>query len=145
MSETVKTPWHLWVVGILALLWNAGGAFDFVMTATRNAKYMGQFTQVQLDYFYNFPDWVVFAWAVAVAGAVIGSVFLLLRSAAAQWMFWLSLVGILITFGQNYFLSGVPMVDVMGPLALVFSVVIVIVTVALGFYARWLAGRGVSR
>ena len=27
-SMTVKTPWHLWVVGVLALLWNGFGAYD---------------------------------------------------------------------------------------------------------------------
>ena len=32
MAETppsaVKTPWHVWVVGIVAVLWNAGNAID---------------------------------------------------------------------------------------------------------------------
>ena len=26
VKERTPTPWHLWVVGVLALLWTAGGA-----------------------------------------------------------------------------------------------------------------------
>jgi len=31
-NSTVATPWHVWVVGIVALLWNAMGALDYTMT-----------------------------------------------------------------------------------------------------------------
>ena len=40
MIETVKTPWHLWLVGVLSLLWNGVGAFVFVQTTTRGEAYM---------------------------------------------------------------------------------------------------------
>lgn len=145
MNALVKTPWHLWVVGILAVVWNAGGAFDFVMTVTQNPDYMSQFTEAQLDFFYSFPDWVVAAWAVAITAAVVGSIFLLLRSAAAERMFWLSLVAMLITSVHSYLLSGVTMSDVVGPAALAFSAAIVIVTIALALYARRMIKRGVLR
>ena len=42
--QTPKTPWHLWVVGVLSLLWNMIGAFDFYMTQTHNAAYLKNFT-----------------------------------------------------------------------------------------------------
>ena len=29
-GSTSKTPWHLWVVAVLALLWNGAGAFDYL-------------------------------------------------------------------------------------------------------------------
>ena len=31
-NESVRTPWHLWVVGILTLLWNSVGGFSYTMT-----------------------------------------------------------------------------------------------------------------
>ena len=46
-SSGVKTPWHLWVVGIVALLWNAIGALDFTATQMRFEFYMSQFTETQ--------------------------------------------------------------------------------------------------
>ena len=44
-----RAPWHLWVVGIISLLWNAMGAFDYLMSQTRNEQYMAAFTPEQLD------------------------------------------------------------------------------------------------
>ena len=80
-SNNVKAPVHLWIVGILALLWNAVGAFDYLATKLRLDFYMSQFTPEQLDYFYGFPTWMVAAWAVAVWGALLGSLGLLVRKA----------------------------------------------------------------
>ena len=65
-SESTKAPWHLWVIGVLTLLWNAMGAFDYLMTQTQNEAYMSEFTPEQLEFFYNFPTWMVAFWALAV-------------------------------------------------------------------------------
>ncbi|MBA3270972.1 MAG: hypothetical protein H0T71_10715, partial [Acidobacteria bacterium] len=37
---TIKTPWHLWLVGVLAALFNAIGAFDYVMSLAQGSSYM---------------------------------------------------------------------------------------------------------
>lgn len=132
----MKAPWHLWVVGIVSLLWNAVGAFDYVMTQTRNEIYMAQFTEEQLAFFYGFPAWVDAAWAVAVWLAVLGSILLLMRSAHAVWAFILSFAAMILTSVHNYVLSDVRMTDVVGPEALYFSLVIVVVGVFLIVYAR---------
>ena len=132
----MKAPWHLWVVGIVSLLWNAVGAFDYVMTQTRNEIYMAQFTEEQLAFFYGFPAWVDAAWAVAVWLALLGSILLLMRSAHAVWAFILSFAAMILTSVHNYVLSDVRMTDVVGPEALYFSLVIVVVGVFLIVYAR---------
>ena len=41
-GQTVRTPWHLWVVGILALLWNSFGCVDYFMTQTRKDEWFAQ-------------------------------------------------------------------------------------------------------
>ncbi len=51
----MKTPLHLWIVGVLSLLWNAFGAYDHVMTQFRNAQYLSVFTPEQMAYFDNAP------------------------------------------------------------------------------------------
>ena len=33
------TPWHLWLVGLLMLAWNAMSCYSHVMTLTQNAPY----------------------------------------------------------------------------------------------------------
>ena len=59
MSETREvgvesTPWYLWVIGVVALVWSAMGALDYVMTQTRNETYMSEFTPEQLSFFTAF-------------------------------------------------------------------------------------------
>ena len=58
-AQATRTPRHLWVVGIVVLLWNLLGAWDYIMTETKNEAYMGQFTPEQLEFFYGFPAWLV--------------------------------------------------------------------------------------
>ena len=64
----MKTPWHLWVIGILALLWNAGGAYDYILIKTRNADYFAAMTAQHIAYLDAFPLWVGMAWALGVWG-----------------------------------------------------------------------------
>jgi hypothetical protein len=140
----VATPWHLWVVGGVALLWNAMGALDYTMTETRNAAYMKDFTAEQLAYFYSFPKWVVATWALSVWGGVAGSVALLLRSRWAVPIFALSLATMAMTFVHNFVLTdGLAVMG--GAAALAFTATIVAVGIALVFYSRWVARKGILR
>lgn len=137
----VRADWKLWVVGIVALLWNGMGALDYVMTQTRNAAYMEQFTPEQLEYFYSFPAWLVALWAIAVWGGVLGSVLLLLRRRLAEHVFLVSFVAMVITTIHNFVLTDG--MEKMGGGAAAFSAVIFLVALGLYLYARHLARRGV--
>ena len=147
MSETPDagthtTPRHVWVVGGIALLWNAFGAMDYVMTQTKNEAYMSSFTPEQLEFFYGFPAWVVAAWAIAVWGGVVGSVLLLVRKRFAVQAFLASLIGMVITTFHNYVLSSG--FEVAGDLFyIVFTAVIFMAAVLLLLYARAMQERGV--
>jgi hypothetical protein len=143
-AATDRTPWHLWAVGILAVLWNGMGAFDYLMTQTRNEGYMGQFTAEQLDYFYGFPAWVVAFWAIAVWGGVLGSILLLLRKKLAEPVFLVSFLAMVVTTIHNYVLSDG--LEVMGGIGtLLFSAAIFVVALLLYLYARAMRDRGVLR
>ena len=137
-----RTPRHLWVVGVVALLWNAVGAMDYFMTQTKNVAYMSQFTPEQLAFFSGFPTWVVATWAIAVWAGVLGAVLLLLRKRLAVPVFLVSLLAMVITAFHNYVLSDG--MEVMGgdAMALGFTVVIFVVAIALFVYARAMQKRG---
>ena len=145
MSEAIKTPWHLWMVGILMLVWTAGGAFDYVMTQTRNASYLSQFTPQQLTYFYGFPSWVIAGWAIGVWGGVVGSLLLLFRSRWAVLAFWLSLLAILATALHTLILAEVTLPKIAGTFALIFTIVIILFAVAVIWYAHRMRSCGVLR
>lgn len=137
-----RTPWHLWVVGVLAVLWNSVGAFDYYMTQTRNEGYMSSFTPEQLEYFYGFPAWVVAFWALAVWGGVLGSVLLLLRKKLAAGVFLVSFVSMVVTTIHNFVLSN-GLEAIGDPFALVFSGLIFVFALLLYVYARAMKNRRV--
>ena len=142
MSENItpKRPLHLWIVGVLSLLWNAMGAYDYLMTQTQNEAYMAKFTPEQLEYFYGFPTWVEGTWALAVWSAVVGSILLLMAKKSAQWVFLVALVAMVMTSIYNYLLSNG--CEVMGdPFSIIFTVIIFITSIALYLYARIMGGR----
>lgn len=141
----MKTPWHMWLIGVVTLVFNAGGAFDYVMTQTQNAEYMAQFSDLELAYFNGFPTWVVASWAIAVWGALLGSVLLLARRRLAGVAFGVSVIAMFVTMAHNFGLAEMKMHHVVGPEAIWVSAVIVLVTVATCWYAIWLAQRGVLR
>ena len=145
MTETpaagrARTPIHLWVVGIVTLLWNAMGALDYVMTQTRNEAYMKAFTPEQLAYFYGFPAWVIAFWALAVWGGVLGAVLLLMRRKLAVTVFLISFLCMVVTSIHNYAIAGGG--EIMGSTGLFFSVVIFVVALGLILYARKMARKG---
>lgn len=143
-TQSAKTPWHVWVIGAVSLLWNAVGAMDFTMTQTKNEAYMKAFTPEQLEYFYGFPLWVVVTWGVATWGSLLGSVLLLLRAKLAEQVNLAVLVAMAFTFFHNFVLTdGLKIMGGAGPM--VFTGVIVAVGVLLYVYARTMRKRGVLR
>ncbi len=149
MSVTAATgpraPWHLWLVGIVTLLWNAVGTFDYVMTQSRNADYLGQFSPQQLAFFESFPAWAMASWAVAVFSGVLGSALLLFRSRYAVVAFGLSLLAIAVTSIHNWVLAYAEALKIMSPLGLAISALVIAVAVFLYVYAKRLTTSRVLR
>lgn len=142
MNETrANTPVHLWIVGVLAVLWNAIGCFDYFATQTKLESYMSQFTPQQLEYFYAFPAWADAGWAIGVWGSLLAAIGLLLRKAWAVWLFGLAILGLAVTTVYNFVLSDG--MAVMGSGAAMFTGVIWIIALFLFFYARAMAKRKV--
>ena len=141
MSEAAATPKHLWIIGIISLLWNMMGAYDYLMTQIPNESYMAKFDQAQLDYFYNLPTWLVFFWALAVWSSVLGSALLLMRKRVAERVFMASFVSMVTTVIYEYgFSNGF---EVRGSTGLVFTLVIFFIALGLWLYARAMRVRDV--
>ena len=143
-DPSAKTPRHLWVIGVVALLWNSVGALDFVMTQTRNEAYLKGLTAAQRDYYLGYPLWVVVAWGIAVWGGVLGSLLLLLRRRVAIPLFLASVACIVLTDIYIYALSGgLKIMGTAGDLA--FGGVILLIGMLLLAYARGMGRSGVLR
>ena len=136
-----KAPMHLWIVGILALLWNLMGCFDYLATQLELESYMGQFNQEQLDYFYGIPAWAVSGWAIAVWIGLMGTVGLLMRRKWAVVAYVVSFIGLVVSSIYTLFLTNG--LEIMGSTATFMTVVIWVISIFLIWYSRQQAQAGV--
>lgn len=138
-----RPPIHFWVIAVVALLWNAVGAFDFLATQIQLESYMSAFSQEQLAYFYGIPTWAVITWGIATVSALFGSIAMLVRLRRAYELFIVSLLGIVFTSIHSFVLSDGA--QIMGTGGVIFSGVIVAIGIFLIFFSRAMRQRGVLR
>jgi hypothetical protein len=142
---TIKTPWHLWLVGVIAVLFNAIGVFDFVMSMTQGATYMASagMTPAQIAHYEKMPIWVTADWAVGVWGAILGSVLILLRRKLAFPVFAVSLTAFLVNQFYIYVLTNGR--EIMGTQMAITSAVIAALLLFFAWYSQLMAKRSVLR
>ena len=140
-TRAKKTPWHLWVIGAVSLLWNAFGCFDFTMTATRNAAYLEPYPQEMLDYWFAMPLWVWALWVIGVFGGLFASILLLLRRKLAFPLFAASFLAAAISMLVGTLDTDAPRMEGAG----VMSAVIVIIAALFVAYAWWMSRRDALR
>ena len=144
-DASMKAPWHLWLVGVFASLFNAIGVFDFVMTMAQGAKYQASagMTPDQIAHYQQMPGWMTVVWAVGVFGAILASILLLLRRKLAWPVFAVSLAAFLVSLFYTYVLTNGG--AVMGQQMAITSAVIAGLLVLFIGYSRSMAVRGVLR
>lgn len=145
-GQAAGRPWHLWVVGLLSLLWNSVGCIDYTMTELHNDAYfaMGGFTPEQIAWFTSFPAWAIAFWAVGVWGALTGSILLLLRSRHAIVAFALSLIGLAVGTIYQFGIGDMPAsLNTPGTQALTTG--LWVIAIFLLWYAMRMKARGVLR
>ena len=145
IAKRAPTPWHLWLVGVLSLLWNGFGGFDFVQTTTRGVAYLREagMSDAMIAHFNNMPAWMYGVWAIGVWGAVLGSLLLLLRSRWAVHLFALSLIGAVVSLIYQTVIN--PPLPPLAAVQASMPYVIVVIAVLLLWYAWAMAKRVVLR
>ena len=118
-----KPPWHLWVVGVLGLLWNSYGGYDFTMSLTQGEAYYRAvgMSDAQVSQIAAYPAWMFVVWAIGVWGALLGAVLLLARSKWAAAVFAASLAGFLMSLVYTYVIS--PMRDAGGAMVIMQGII----------------------
>lgn len=146
MAETrTGAPWHLWAVGVLGVLWNAYGCYDYTMTQLGGEDYLRSYgmTEEQIAYFSAMPAWMSGVWAIGVWGAIAGSILLLVRSKYALHAFVASLAAFVLSLVYQYGMTDGA--AIYGNQALIMSGVILAGCLFFAWYA-WRAGkRGLLR
>lgn len=142
-----RTPWHLWLVGVLSLLWNGFGAWDFIQTTTRGEAYMRAmgFGDDMIAYYNAMPTWMYGPWILGVWGAVIGSILLLARRRWAVVAFALSFLGALISLIYGKLIDPPPTPTPEMAAMAWMPYLILLIAAFLLWYALAMAKRGVLR
>lgn len=147
MTDGRKTPLHLWIVGVVSLLWNSFGATDYFMTRTRGAAWIDQMmpgidSAKFMAYVDGFPIWASLGWGLGVWGALAGSLLLLARSRHAVTAFALSFAGAILGLGYQI-ANPVDIPELTQGAAGVMPYIIIAVAAVLLWYAQRQKAAGV--
>jgi hypothetical protein len=142
----VRTPVHLWIVGILSLLWSGFGCYDYLMTRLHNADYLksampGVDPAAALAWVEDMPLYAQVGWGLGVWLALLGAVLLLLRNRWAVFAYGLSFIGAVISLGYQLVLAP-PLAGADAAIYTIMPLVIIAVALGLFLYARVMEKKG---
>lgn len=139
-SSRIRAPWHLWLIGLLTLVFNAMGIISYLTTKLGMLAEMG-LTPDQIAFMESYPAWFSAFWALGVWGAFAGSALILLRSKWAVAAMGAALAGLAVVTFYHYAMIAVP-AEMQAP---ALDAAIWAVTLFLLVYARRMAAAGVLR
>ena len=140
LDASAKTPWHLWVVGVVTLLWNAIGGFSYTMTRLGMLEQLGM-GEAEVAFFESAPTWSNTFWALGVWGAIAGSLLILLRSRFAVHAVIIAIIGLLGSNTWQYAIADVPE-SLQNP---ALTIMIWVTTLFMLWYAIRMRSQGVLR
>jgi fucose 4-O-acetylase-like acetyltransferase len=125
--------WSFWVIGAVALIWNALGSMNYIMQTSPGT--LAGYPEAARTLVETRPAWATGAFAIAVFGGALGCVLLLLRRSVAFYLFIASLIGVIVT---NIHTLGVP-----GSVEIcVGSLISLVVAAFLFWYSRMIERKG---
>jgi hypothetical protein len=135
-----KAPWHLRVVAVVALLWNASGAYTIMMA---QAGRLYDLEPGEAAYYAAQPIWFSVLTDIALVAAIAAALALLWRKSMAVRLFALSLGAIVITNGYEF--AGRTSRAFVSRAALIVTIIIVAIAVLEVGYAVAMDRRAVLR
>lgn len=87
--------WSYWLIAVVALLWNVGGAINYIMQM--NLEFVATLPETHRAIIEGRPVWATGGFAVGVFGGALGCLLLLFRKSTAFYVFIASLLGVLVT------------------------------------------------
>jgi hypothetical protein len=129
------------IVALLAVLWNAFGVFQYLMSVGLFGDPLASLTDAQRTAAENIPAAITAAFAIGTMGGLAGSLSLLLGKRWALPLLVVSLLALIALEGWIVFLSGA--LEAFGGVALPATITLVAILLAwLAYHARqrgWLS------
>lgn len=127
-----------WVIGIIALFWNALGVMAYLGQAFITDEIKATIPENQLAIMENTPAWATAAFAIAVWGGLLASILLLMKKKLAKTVFIISFIGIIVQLIYNFFMANA--IEAYGPGGLVMPVL----TVGFALFLIWHSKRCIN-
>lgn len=143
IAQRPATPWHFWLVGVLAVIFYGGGSYNYLMMQTGNAAYLASYPAEQIAYFETAPIWFHAGWAIGVWVPLLGAALYLARSRLALPALLIGLLGFLVA--TYYQFSGAAPVSMTTGAALASTAVLAALQLFFVFYAFAMLRRRVLR
>ncbi|HUH28143.1 hypothetical protein [Gelidibacter sp.] len=133
INSTKTPPAYFWIVGIIALLWNIFGVYNYIMQTFMTAGKLSSGSHTQQNLYEDLPIWFISIFSIAVFAGLLGAISWLLRKKVAYILFIISFLAVGIQ--QFYVLTEINPRDIFIPLT---SIVIVV-------FLIWFSKRAIAK
>ena len=128
-----------WIASVAGLLWNLLGVNAYLQQAYKVESYRAQFNEQQLAMMDNAPAWWTAAFAIAVFAGALGCLSLLLRKKIAKLLLVLSLLGVIVQFTYELFMTDAS--DFYNSFAWIMTIMIPLVSI----FLIWLSKKAIAK
>ncbi|MFT5113980.1 MAG: putative membrane protein YiaA [Parasphingorhabdus sp.] len=142
-NPTLRTPWHLWGVGVLGILWYLIGLYDFSSTILRETTYTAYFSKEMHAFYDAMPWWAIIAWGGAEFSGITGGILLLRKSRFAVNALIAALIFIFVNSIYNFVIKNAE--KALGEAAFYFEALVIVSTVSFLMYALRMRQTGIIR
>ncbi len=133
-------PKYFYLLTGLAVIWNLLGVMAFIGQIMITPEMLAQMPIAEQNLYNNTPMWVTVAFAIAVFAGAIGCLVLLMKKALSLNILIISMVAVFVQMFYLFVLvNGFSVYGVSGS---IMPIMIIIVAIALVYWAKSLKARG---
>ena len=138
-DETVGgIHWSFWLISVVALIWNVGGAINYLMQT--NLEFVATLPETHRAIIEGRPAWATGGFAIGVFGGALGCLLLLFKKLTAFYVFIASLLGVIVTMIHTINVAS-SKID-FNPIEIFVMILLpIIVAAILIWYSKWAEGK----
>ena len=142
MSGTNKPGIAFWIIGVIALIWNGMGVYNYLIIAFKTEASTAELNAEQIALLDGLPSWMTALFAIAVFAGVLGSIALLMRKKLAVMLLLISFLTA--TIQQLYWLFGTDAIEVFSEqMPYLMPIIVIVFAAFLAWYSKGQKGKGV--
>lgn len=143
MTNTNKPGIVFWIIGIVALIWNAMGCLNYIAQAYDLEMATEGLSADQIAFMDTIPAWNIALFAIAVFAGLAASIAFLMRKKLSVNLFILSFLAAAVTQIYWLFGSGAPEVFPDDPLLYIMPAIVVFLGLIFIWYSKKEKAAGV--